>query len=163
MIIQLVSFPKYQRLTSAECTNRMDIISMILTSSNADFIMFSEHVLKSEDDLYALLKLRKYNKNITALFELKESNGLSGNRLYLLQNGFIRELRHQLISTADEVNEDTVDALLKEFKRRRQFDVNGKRFLIVQCGENNILKGTTGCAEFRLKDTQPEQHAFFAR
>ena len=51
MIIQLVSFPKYQRLTAAECTNRMDIISMILTSSNADFIMFSEHVLKSEDDL----------------------------------------------------------------------------------------------------------------
>lgn len=163
MIIQLVSFPKYQRLTAAECTNRMDIISMILTSSNADFIMFSEHVLKSEDDLYALLKFRKYNKNITALFELKESNGLSGNRLYLLQNGFIRELSHQLISTANEVNEDTVDALLKEFKRRRQFDVNGKRFLIVQCGENNILKGTAGCAEFRLKDTQPEQHSQFEK
>ena len=90
MIIQLVSFPKYQRLTATECINRMDTISKILTSSNADFIMFSEHVLKSEDDLYALLKLRKYNKKITALFELKESNGLSGNRLYLLQNGFIR-------------------------------------------------------------------------
>ena len=77
---------------------------------------------------------------------------------YLLQNGFIRELRHQLISTADEVNEEIVDTLLREFNRRRQFDVNGKRFLIVQCGENNILKGTTGCAEFRLKDTQPEQY-----
>lgn len=163
MLVQLVSFPKYHRLTIKERVKRMDEISQILAETDADFVMFSQSVLKSEDDLFDSIKLRKIRKNITALFELKESSGLSGNRLYLLQNGNLRELRHQLFATADKVNEDTVGALLKEFKRRRRFDVKDKGFLIVQCGENNILKGATGCAEFRLKDSQPEQCEIFEK
>ena len=107
MLVQLVSFPKYQRLTIKERVERMDKISQILAETDADFVMFSQSVLKSEDDLFDSIKLRKIRKDITAMFELKESRGLSGNRLYLLQNGNLRELRHQLIATADEVDEDT--------------------------------------------------------
>lgn len=152
MKIQLVSFPKYQRLTVNERINRMDAISQILSVTTADFVMFSEHILKSEDDLFALLKFRKIRKDLTALFELK----VGGNQLYLLENGFVRKLSSQIFATSEDANTSNLEFLITELKRFRQFEVKGKRFLIIQCGENNFLKGSSGCAEFRLKKEEPE-------
>ena len=50
MKVQLVSFPKNQRFTVNERINRMDAISQILSETTADFVMFSPHILKCEDD-----------------------------------------------------------------------------------------------------------------
>lgn len=46
MIVQLVSFP-ISRLTLKEREYRIDTISRILNETDADFVMFSEHILKS--------------------------------------------------------------------------------------------------------------------
>lgn len=152
MKVQLVSFPKNQRFTVNERINRMDAISQILSETTADFVMFSPHILKCEDDLFDLLKLRKIRNNLTVLFELKHG----GNQLYLLENGFVRRLSSQIFSRLEEVNVEILEFLITELKRYRQFEVKDKRFLIIQCGENNFLKGSSGCAEFRLKEKEPE-------
>ena len=152
MKIELVSFPKYLRLTVNERINRMDAISQILSDTTADFVMFSAHILKCEDDLFDLLKLRKIKKDLTVLFELK----YGGNQLYLLENGFVRRLSSQIFSRSEEASVENLELLITELKRFRQFEVKGKRFLIIQCGENNFLKGSSGCAEFRLKEKEPE-------
>lgn len=151
MIIQLVSFLSYKRLTVKERLFRIDTISSILNETEADFVMFSVHVLKSKDDLFEITR-NVHNKNVTALFELDEDRGLKGNRLYLLQKGEIKHLSNQLFSTSEGATRKNIELLSRELSEHRKFEVNGKRFLIVLCGENNILKGSTGTAEFRLQN-----------
>lgn len=90
MIVQLVSFP-ISRLTLKEREYRIDTISRILNETDADFVMFSEHILKSKDDLFKIGENVRH-KHITALFELDELKDLKGNKLYLLQNGKINNL-----------------------------------------------------------------------
>ncbi len=104
MIVQLVSFP-ISRLTFKERKYRIDTISRIINDTDADFVMFSEHILKSKDDLFKIGEIIR-NKNITALFELDELRGLKGNKLYLMQNGKIKDLEtNQLFSTSEKATE----------------------------------------------------------
>ena len=104
-------------------------------------MMFSEWVFNSKDDLDKVCQSIN-NNNVTALFELKlPGKGLERNHLFLLQKGKIIDLRsHQIISLYYEATEENIDKLIKELELCRQFEVNGKRFLIIQCGENFILK-----------------------
>ena len=46
MKILLVSFPVYSRLSAKEREFRINVISNVLNETSADFVMFSEHVLK---------------------------------------------------------------------------------------------------------------------
>ena len=148
MEIQLVSF-HCCRLTRKERKYRIDTISSILKETKADFVMFSEHVLKSKEDLHTINN-NIGQKHVTALFELNESYGLKGNRLYLLHNGKISDLQtHQIYFDSAGATEHNIEILIDEMEQHRQFEVEGIKFLIIQCGENNILKGNTGCAEFR--------------
>ena len=62
------------RLTRKERKYRIDTISSILKETKADFVMFSEHVLKSKEDLHTINN-NIGQKHVTALFELNESYG----------------------------------------------------------------------------------------
>ena len=160
MIVQLVSFP-ISRLTLKEREYRIDTISRILNETDADFVMFSEHILKSKDDLFKIGENVRH-KHITALFELDELKGLKGNKLYLLQNGKINNLEtNQIFSTSEKATENNIEFLIEELVQHRQFDVAGKHFLVIQCGENNILKGNTGSADFRLQNRPDLKRRFF--
>lgn len=159
MLVQLVSFP-FSRLTVKERKLRIDVISGILNETEADFVMFSEHVIKRKDDLLSIGK-RVRNKHIIALFELEESRTLNGNTLYLLQDGHIIGLEtNQIFATSTEATVNRMEHLCEELSQHRQFKVAGKNFLIIQCGENNFLKGNKGTAEFRLQSRPDLEQRF---
>ncbi len=160
MKILLVSFPVYSRLSAKEREFRINVISNVLNETSADFVMFSEHVLKSQEDLYKIGE-NVAHKQISALFELNEHQGLDGNKLYLLHKNRIIDLEtNQVFSTTNEATEENIGNLIEELEQHRQFEVSGKRFLIIQCGENNILKGSTGSAEFRLRNRSDLKRRF---
>lgn len=166
MKIQLVSFEKHARYTSKLQITRPNAIAEFLSHSTADFVMFSEHALRTQDAL-TVVQLFNSNKKIIALLELREGKTLNGNRMYLLHEGEWSYIGNQVFSTSDEVEPSLVDALLetlegkyKRFGDKRQFEVGGKNFLVLQCGENNILKGLSGIAEFRLRNHPDLENRF---
>ena len=156
MKVQLVSFPVYSRLTGEKRFERRDLIIRILNESSADFVMFSQHVLKEQRDLTMIRALVK-NRDISAFLELNEKKGLNGNCMYLFQNGEWVYMDCQLFAESKDATLSEIIYLIEDlrgyhFNMRRQFSVAGKKFMVINCGENNILKGSTGIAEFRLKD-----------
>ena len=155
MIIKMVSYPSWNRLSSKQRKLRISTIVEILNKKDADFVMFSEWVLNNKEDLNSVCQL-VHNEKVTALFELKLSRGLVGNQLFLLQNGKIIDLKtHQIFSDHKDATEENIERLVGELERQRQFKVGEKRFLVIQCGENNILKtrrGVKNRAEFRLQN-----------
>lgn len=163
MIIKLVSFPYADRLSAKSRKLRINIVSDILNEKNADFVMFSEWIFDNMDDLKKVYQLT-HNKRVTALFELNLASGLDGNNLFLLQNGKIKDLKtHQIFSTPKEATEENIENLIRELETHRQFVVNDKHFLILQCGENNILKTTRdkeNCSEFRLSNRSDLKNRF---
>ena len=80
-----------------------------------------------------------------------------GNQLFLLQNGKVIDLKtHQVFSEHKDATEENIERLLDELECHRQFIVGEKRFLVIQCGENNVLKtqrGVKNRAEFRLQNS----------
>ena len=164
MKIQLASFPVYSRLTREKVYERIELIARVLNNSSVDFVMFSDSVLKKSEDLIVIRSLVN-NKSISALIELKEKKGLNGNCMYLFQNGEWIYISEQLFAEAEDANEANIECLVydidgKHFNMRRQFSVGGKKFLVLNCGENNILKGSTGVAEFRLKSRSDLEERF---
>lgn len=155
MIIKLVSYPTWNRLSSKQRKLRISSVVEILNEKDADFVMFSEWVFNSKEDLNTVCQL-VHNAEVTALFELKLSRNLVGNQLFLLQNGKIVDLNtHQIFSKHEDATEENIERLLGELECHRQFMVGEKRFLVIQCGENNILKtqrGVKNKAEFRLQN-----------
>lgn len=155
MVIKLVSFPSWNRLSSKQRKLRISTVVEILNEKDADFVMFSEWVFNNKEDLNSVCQL-VHNEKVTALFELKLSRGLVGNQLFLLQNGKIIDLKtHQIFSKHKDATEENIERLIDELERQRQFKVGEKRFLVIQCGENNILKtqrGVKNRAEFRLQN-----------
>ena len=152
MVIQLISFPFCVRFTKRIRDFRIREICRIIEHSEADFIMFSPHALRSKMDLEHLNFCLSKQKAI-ALFEIKKSLGLSGNRLYLLRDRELISMNPigQLFSSANEASKDMVSSLIGELESDgRTFVVGDKKFLVIQCGENNILKGSSGVAEFRF-------------
>lgn len=155
MIIKMVSYPSWNRLSSKQRKLRISTVVEILNEKDADFVMFSEWVFNNKEDLNSVCQL-VHNEKVTALFELKLSRGLVGNQLFLLQNGKIIDLKtHQIFSKHKDATEKNIERLIDELERQRQFKVGEKRFLVIQCGENNILKtqrGVKNRAEFRLQN-----------
>ena len=49
-----------------------------------------------------------------------------------------------MLKTRDEATPENISKLIDELESHRTFEVNGKRFLIIQCGENSILKTIKG-------------------
>ncbi len=145
MIIKLVSYPDWgDSLSAADRKLRIRTAAEILNAKDSDFVMFSEWIFTSKNDLNKLAEL-VHNKKATALFELKLAQGLKGNQLFLLQNGEIKDLKtHQILKSRTEATEENISDLIDELQQHRTFEVNGKCFLIIQCGENSILKTIKG-------------------
>lgn len=154
MIIKLVSFPVWNHLSPSQRQHRIEVVAEILNQKDADFVMFSEWLFNNQDDLVQACQ-SVHNKKVTALFELLlPGKDLEGNHLFLLKNGKLIDLEsHQIFSTYHDANEELIERLIEELELHRQFNVQDKRFLIVQCGENFILKTQRNAknrAEFRL-------------
>ena len=155
MLVQLVSFPLYEgNLSQREENQRIEDIVNIINSSNADFIMFSEHILCRKESLENICK-EVQSSSAVVLFELKDMTrkGLARNRLFLLQEGCLIDMQsRQVFADSSQVDDEHCERLIEELEYRRQFEVSGKRFLIIQCGENNVLKSVRGegKAVFRL-------------
>ena len=152
MIIQLVSFA-INRFTLKERQFRIDSISKILNETAADFIMFSPYILNKKDDLETIAKNVR-NKKVKALFELEETKQ-KNNRFYLIKEGSITNLNtNQIFVNSKEASVGNVNRLIEELDLHRKFEVAGRRFLLIECGENNILKGNSETAEFRITNRQ---------
>lgn len=156
MKIQLASFPAYSRLTKEKRHQRIDAIVKILNESPADFVMFSQWVLRDTEDL-RIIRALVNNKSVSAFIELKEANGLNGNCMYIFQDGQWMYMDCQIFSESSDAKKYAIKYLLDDvrgnhFNMRRQFVAGGKRFLVINCGENNFLKGSSGIADFRFKD-----------
>lgn len=155
MTIQLVSFPLFEgNLSQREENQRIEDIVSIINSSNADFIMFSEHILCRKKSLETICK-EVQSSSVIALFELKDMTrkGLARNRLFLLQERCLIDMQsRQVFADSSQVDDEHCERLIEELEYRRQFEVSDKRFLVIQCGENNVLKSVRGegKAVFRL-------------
>jgi len=118
----------------------------ILNNSKSDFILFSGHTIGFVNDIESLRNGIK-NKKTQALFELQEINSDKiGNCLYLIKNGTVLNLfTNQLFATSQEINYnyELGSRLINELELKRKFKVNGLNFLVLQCGELNILKKPT--------------------
>lgn len=141
MIIELISF-RY----NLSAKKRLEHTVKLINQSDADLVVFSGHTLIKQDDLYDLEDLIE-NKSSFVLFEVKqitESNFLNlKNCLYVINEGSTLNLfTNQFFSTSDEIedNEPLCERFLNELETRRSFNVKGKKCLVLQCGEINIIK-----------------------
>ena len=109
MIIKLVSYPSWNRLSSKQRKLRISTVVEILNKKDVDFVMFSEWVFNNIEDLNSVCQL-VHNEKVTALFELKLSRGLVGNQLFLLQNGKVIDLKtHQVFSEHKDATEENIE------------------------------------------------------
>ena len=138
----------------------------ILNNSKSDFILFSGHTIGFVNDIESLRNGIK-NKKTQALFELQEINSDKiGNCLYLIKNGTVLNLfTNQLFATSQEINYnyELGSRLINELELKRKFKVNGLNFLVLQCGELNILKNLQSQGnkvQFRLIEDSELTNAF---
>jgi hypothetical protein len=138
---------------------KVQAVTEILNNVEADFILFPGHSLNSLKDL------EKVAQNITApvnaLLEVKEMYVFGAkrfNNLFMARNGVVRNMHtSQLFSTSSEIqgNRELAEWLLTDLEQRRGFSIIGKRFLVLDCGENNILRNVRSDgnrARFRFDD-----------
>ena len=135
---------------------KVQAVTEILNHVEADFILFPGYSLNNIKDL------KKVTQNITsqvnALLEVKEMSVFRFNNLFLVRNGIIRNMHtSQLFARSSEIqgNRELAEWLLTDLEQRRSFSIDGKRFLVLDCGENNILRNVRsdgGRARFRFDD-----------
>jgi hypothetical protein len=149
--VELVSF-----INGLSNKKRLDIVAEAINYSISDLILFPGHSILSYKDLEVLRKSICKSKT-EAIIEIKDiGSDKIGNCLYRISNGELLSLNtNQLFSTSDEIenNIELAERLLSEFEFNRQFKINGKQVLVIQCGELNILKNIqseNNSVEFRL-------------
>lgn len=151
MRIQLTSFQN-----GLSDKTRLDITSRIINNSTADSILFSGHTIGFVNEIEKLKVALKNNK-IQVIFELENINSEKiNNCLYHIKNGKINNLyTNQIFTQSGEIenNYELGDRFINELETKRKFEINGLNFLIIQCGEINILKNIqndSNRVEFRL-------------
>lgn len=139
-MIQLVSYR-----SGLSRRKRIEYTINILNCATEPFVMFSGHTLFEHEDIFSV-ESQLTNKHVTALLEVRHmesSNFLDNiNCLFLVRNGELHNMfSQQLFATSDEIknNADLAERLLLELEQRRKIEIDGKRCLILQCGEMNIL------------------------
>lgn len=140
MKVQLVSFKK-----GSAWKRRLEQMIKIINDSDADLIMFNGRTL---NDVSYLDQLESgvNNKRVFVLFEVEHSTKeRHPYYLYKIQNGKIRSLNtKQLFADSSEIegNEFLCERYLDELEAKRCFTVKGRKCLVLQCGENNIIKNS---------------------
>ena len=137
---------------------RLDLAARIINNSKADILLFSGHTIDFVNEIEELKSIIQ-NKKTEVVFELENINSDKiENCLYQIKKGKINNLYTNQIFTESgdiEGNYELGDRLLNEFETKRKLKVKGLNFLIIQCGEMNILKNIQGegnRVEFRLLD-----------
>ena len=164
MIIQLVSYK-----ASLRANSRLKHTLSIINSSKADLILFSGHTLSSHMDVVEL-NSQIENKTTTAILEIKV-NAISKlnivhHSLFLFKDGYVRDMyTHQLFGDSATINAypELGNHLLFELETRRCFDVVNKNVIVLQCGENGILRNKQSegnKAIFRFEDDEKLSNRF---
>lgn len=157
MIIELVS-----QHAGKTADVRLKHVIQIINNSMADLIVFAGHALIRKKDVSSLRRALKNNTS-AVLLETKEG----GNHLYRIESGKIIDLNtHQVFKTSDEINKEPrkADALLNELESNRCFEVKGRKCLVLQCGELNILRNYQSDGNrvaFRFDNTPELEKRFF--
>lgn len=161
MKIQLTSF-----IDGLSDKSRLDLTEKVINNSSADVILFSGHTIGFVNDVERLEKVLK-NRNTEVIFELENINSDKiDNSLYHIKNGRINNLyTNQIFTQSSEIegNYQLADRFLHELETRRRIKINGLNFLVIQCGEINILKNIQSKAnkvQFRLKDDKELSERF---
>jgi hypothetical protein len=151
MKIQLTSF-----IDGLSNKVRLDLTASIINNSKADILLFSGHTIYYGNAIEKL-KSNIENNKTEVFFELENIKSKKvGNCLYHIKKGKINNLyTNQLFAQSGEIenNYELADRLLNELETKRKFKVKGLFFLIMQCGEINILKNLqrdNNRVEFRL-------------
>lgn len=153
MKIEIVSF--VNNLNNKE---RVILTSQIINNSNSDILLFSGHTIEFVKDLEELRTVVD-NKRTEVIFELESINSNKiNNCLYRISKGNLFSLNsNQLFSTSNEIegNYELALRLIYELESHRKFKKNNFVFLIIQCGELNILKNIqadNNKVDFRLSE-----------
>ena len=164
MLITLVSFK--DKLNGRK---RYDSFVKIENDTKADFVLFCGNTLYNESYLKDLQGSIE-NSNTTVLFEVgkvKESSLINLKYcLYTIQKGQIVNLyTNQLFTQSADINnnESLCERFINELETRRRLTVNGKKCLILQCGENNIIRNIQSehnRAVFRLEQRKDLEERF---
>jgi hypothetical protein len=149
--------------TSLRANRRLNLTAEIINSSTADLILFAGHTIASDRDVLILAE-RIENKDTTAVIEVKEDKSCPINKttiyhsLYLLQRGDIKCMNtYQIFAESRHINGKpyVAEHLLQDLETRREFTVANHKAIVIQCGENGILKNIQSegnRAVFRFQD-----------
>ncbi len=153
MRIQITSY-----ISGLSDKDKFELTKEIVNNSTADLLLFSGHTIGFVNEIEKL-KTSITNKETEVIFELKDINTEKiKNCLYHIKNGEIQNLyTNQLFAESVEIenNYQLADRLLYEFENKRKFNINKLSFLVIQCGEMNILKNIQSeenRVEFRLAE-----------
>ncbi|OQA65103.1 MAG: hypothetical protein BWY38_02732 [Ignavibacteria bacterium ADurb.Bin266] len=153
MRIQITSY-----ISGLSNKDKFELTKEIINNSTADLLLFSGHTIGFVNEIESL-KTSITNKETEVIFELKDINSEKiKNCLYHIKNGEIQNLyTNQIFAESGEIenNYQLADRLLYEFANKRKFNINKLSFLVIQCGEMNILKNIQSeenRVEFRLTE-----------
>ena len=142
MKIQLVSF-----ILGLPYDTKINITADIINKSKSNLIFFPGNTLDSIDDVFELTSLIKKKKSVAVIEVLQLPLGDLNKKIihcpFLIKNGQLINMhtfQHFTTSDTIEKNPFLAEAFVNELETRRQFEVNGYNCLLLQCGENNILK-----------------------
>lgn len=124
---------------------RLEQVVSIINRSQVDLMLFCGHTI-SDYNCDSLEKLINNNKTFV-VFEVKsvvESQFVNlNNCLYTINCGHVQNLfTNQLFATSNEIenNISLCERFIYELETRRRVYFKGKKLLILQCGELNIIK-----------------------
>lgn len=142
MKIQLVTF-----ILGLHNDTKINITADIVNKSKSDLIFFPGNTLNNIDDAIELTSLIKNKKSVAVIevsqLPLGDLNKKIIHCPFIIKKGQLVNMhtfQHFTTSDTIEKNPFLAEAFVNELETRRQFEVNGYNCLLLQCGENNILK-----------------------
>lgn len=149
---------------------RLDVVSDIVNQSKSDLVLFCGHTVFDWNDCIELSG-RVTNTDSLILFEAKTIDESSfirrKNCLFQIEKGRILNMfTNQFFATSQEIggNELLCEHYIDELETKRCFSVKGKKCMVLQCGEVNIIKNIqkeNNRPVFRLQNRVDLEKRFF--
>jgi len=138
MKVELISFRYNMR-----ARKRLNLLAELVNRSQSDLVVFCGYSIFYQDSIPELQKMLKNKKSIV-LFEVRNTvDGKETKGLFVIKNGKILNLHtSQLFVDSKDIknNEALGERFIYELETKRSFRVSGKSCLVIQCGENNIIR-----------------------
>jgi len=142
MKIQLVSY-----LIGLSNKKKIKLTAEIINESDAELIFFSGNTVKSIADALEVAKHTINHKSVAVIEVSSVKISDLGSTIYhcpfLIKNSELVNMHtHQLFACSDTIkkNDYLAESLIHELETNRQFNVDGYKCLLLECGENNILR-----------------------